>query len=126
MEKILIQVAINAAALWVAVQILDGIEFFGEWWELLIVALIFALVHTFLRPILRIVTLPITILTLGLFLLVINALLLLLTSLVAAELGLAFVVDGFFAALLGAIIISLVSLALTMVLRSARIGRRFI
>lgn len=126
MEKILIQVAINAAALWVAVQVIDGIEFFGEWWELLIVALIFAVVNTFLRPILRIVTLPITILTLGLFLLVINALLLLLTSLVAGELGLAFVVDGFLAALLGAIIISLVSLALTMVLRSARIGRRVI
>lgn len=126
MEKILIQVAVNAVALWVAVQVVDGIDFTGEWWELLIVALIFALVNTFLRPILRIITLPITIVTLGLFLLVINALLLLLTGAVAGDLGLEFVVDGFFAALLGAIIISLVSLAITLVLRSARIGRRVI
>ena len=126
MEKILIQVVVNAAALWVAVQVVDGIEFGGEWWELLIVALIFALVNTFLRPVLRIVTLPITIITLGLFLLVINALLLLLTGMVAVDLGLGFVVDGFLPAVLGAIIISLVSLAITMVLRTARIGRRVI
>lgn len=119
---IVIQVVINAAALWVAVQLIDGIEFVGEWWELLIVALIFALVNTFLRPVLRILTLPITLLTLGLFLLVINAVLLLLTGFVASELGIFFVVDGFFAALLGAIVISLVSLALTFVLRRAGIA----
>ncbi len=124
MERILVQVAVNAAALWVAIQIVDGIEFVGEWWELLIVALIFALVNTFLRPILRLATLPITIITLGVFLLVINAVLLLLTGAVADELAIAFVVRGFVPALLGAILISLVSLALSLALRSVRLGGR--
>ena len=106
MERILIQVAINAAALWVAVQVVDGIEFLGEWWELLIVALIFALVNTFVRPVLRIVTLPITLITLGLFLLVINAVLLLLTSRISQALDLRFEVTGFWTALGGALVIS--------------------
>ena len=124
MERTLAQVLINAAALWVAVQIVDGIEFAGEWWELLIVALVFALINTFVRPALRMVAFPITLLTLGLFLLVINAALLLLTSAVAGELGIGFVVHDFLAALFGAILVSLVSLALSFVLRSAGIGRR--
>ncbi len=124
MERIALQVAINAVALWVAVELVDGIHFVGEWWELLIVALIFALVNTFLRPILRAITLPITLLTLGLFLLVINAALLLLTGAVASELGITFVVADFLAAVLGAILISLVSLALSIALRSLRIGGR--
>ncbi|MDQ2941639.1 MAG: phage holin family protein [Chloroflexota bacterium] len=114
----LIQIAINAAAIYVAVQILPvpGLSFTGEWWKLLVVAAIFSLVNTFLRPILRILTLPLTLITFGLFLIVINALMLLLTGAISSELNLGFTVDGFVAALLGSIVISLVGLALTIVI----------
>jgi putative membrane protein len=69
-----------------------------------------------MKPILRIVTLPLTLMTFGLFLLVINALMLLITGAVSNELTLGFTVDGFLPALLGSIVISLVGLALSMVI----------
>jgi putative membrane protein len=122
----LIQVLINAAAIYVSVVIVPGLSFTGEWWKLLVVAAIFSLVNTFLRPILRILTLPLTLITFGLFLLVINALMLLLTSAVSGELHLGFTVDSFLAALLGSIVISLVGLVLSMVIGSGRLaGRAF-
>lgn len=120
----LIQIAINAAAIYVAVLIVPGLTFTGEWWKLLVVAAIFSLVNTFLRPILRILTLPLTLITFGLFLLVINALMLLLTGAVSSELNLGFTVDGFGAALLGSIVISLVGLVLSMVIGSSRLAGR--
>lgn len=120
----LIQVVINAAAIYVAVVIVPGLSFSGESWKLLVVAAIFSLVNTFLRPILRILTLPLTLITFGLFLLVINALMLLLTGAVSSELSLGFSVDGFGAALLGSIVISLVGLALSMVIGSSRLAGR--
>ena len=119
-----IQILVNAAALYVAVIIVPNLEFTGEWWKLLLVAAIFGAVNTFLRPILRIFTLPITIMTLGLFLLVINALMLLLTATISAELDLGFTVGDFFAALLGSIVISLVGMALSMVIGSGRMAGR--
>ena len=115
-----IQLLINAAALWVAELLLPGITFTGEWWMLLVVALIFGLVNTFVRPVLRILTLPITILTLGIFLLVINALMLLLTSFISGELGLGFAVTSFVDALLGSVVISLVGIALSAVIGTGR------
>jgi putative membrane protein len=117
----LIQILINAAALWVAVQI-TPVDFVGEWWQLLVVAVIFSLINTFLRPILRILTLPITIVTLGLFLLVINALMLLLTGAASAELNLGFTVPDFIAALLGSIVISIVGLILSLVIGTGRLA----
>ena len=119
MDRIL-QTLINAAALYVAVLIVPNIEFTGEWWKLVLVAFIFGLINTFVRPILRIVTLPISVMTLGLFLFVINALMLLLTSAISGELDLGFHVGDFIAALLGSIVISLVGLALSMVIGTAR------
>ena len=115
-----IQILINAAALWVAELIVPNITFTGELWKLLLVAFIFGLVNTFLRPILRILTLPITVITLGIFLLVINAAMLLLTSAISAELDLGFQVTDFLAALLGSIVISLVGLALSLVIGTGR------
>lgn len=119
----LLQILVNAAALWVAVLI-TPLEFLGEWWKLLLVALIFSLVNSFIRPILRIITLPITILTVGLFLLVINALMLMLTGAVSAELDLGFVVPDFLAALLGAIVVAVVGLVLSVVVGGLRLGGR--
>jgi putative membrane protein len=72
------------------------------------------------KPVLRLLTLPITMATLGLFLLVLNALLLLLVGWISGELGLAFTVDGFLPAILGSIIISLVGLLLSTVIGAGR------
>ena len=122
MDRI-VQLLINAGALYVAV-LLTGLDFdFGgenAWLKFVLVAFIFGLVNTFVRPILQIFTLPITLMTLGLFLLVINALMLLLTGAISGELDLGFVVDGFVAALLGAIVVSLVGFGLSMAIGTTR------
>ena len=119
-----ISIVINAVALWVAVQLVPGIDFSGEWWKLVLVAVIFSLVNTYLRPILRILTLPITLITFGIFLLIINALMLLLVNAVAAELNLGFRVADFPAALLGSIVISIVGFALSMIIGTSRLAGR--
>ena len=125
-----IQILVNAAALWVAVLIVPGIEYdfapSDAWWKFLLVAVIFSLVNTYLRPILRILTLPITLVTFGIFLLVINALMLLLTDAIAGELGIGLTVADFFAALLGSIVISLVSFGLSMLIGTTRIAGRVV
>jgi len=108
----IIAVLVNAAALWVAVQLLDGLDFSGEWYQWAILALVFGVVNAVVKPILKILTLPITVITLGLFLLVLNALMLYLTSWLAGLLGLTFTIGGFLDALLGAIVIALVGTVL--------------
>ncbi|MDP9250385.1 MAG: phage holin family protein [Chloroflexota bacterium] len=120
----IIQILVNAAALWVAEKLIAGITFQGEWWKFLLVALGFSLVNSYVRPILRIITFPITILTLGLFLLVINALMLLLTSAISGQLQLGFHVANFGDALLGSIVISLVGWVLSMVIGAGRFASR--
>ena len=123
MDRI-ISILVNAAALYVAQLLVDGVDFDfaqeGAWWAFLLVALIFGLVNTFVKPILRILTLPITMVTLGLFLLVLNALLLLLVGWIAGELSLGFTVDGFIPAILGSIVISIVSFALSFLVGTTR------
>jgi putative membrane protein len=119
-----IQILVNMAALWVAVQIVDGISFAGEWWKLLLVAVVFSLLNTYLRPILRILSIPLTLLTFGLFLLVINALMLLLTSAVSNALNLEFSVDGFGAAFLGAIVVAIAGLLLSMLIGTGRLASK--
>lgn len=118
----LIQILINAAALWVAVQVVPGISFVGEWWKLLLVAVAFSLLNTYLRPILRILSIPFTLMTFGFFLLVINAVMLLLTSAVSEQLRLGFRVDDFLAGLLGAIVVAIVGLVLSMIAGTSRLA----
>jgi putative membrane protein len=120
----LVQLLINAGALTVAVYVVPGLDFDfapdGAIVRFLIVAFIFALVNTFIRPVLRLLTLPITLVTLGLFLLVLNALMLLLTDLISDQLDLGLVVADFWAALFGAIVISIVGTILSMVIGAVR------
>jgi putative membrane protein len=104
---------ISTLAIFVAVYLLPGIDFVGPGWELGLVALVFGLVNAVLRPLLTMLTCPLIILTLGLFGLVINALLLLLTAQIAASLGVQFTVASFGSAVLGGLVISIVSLALS-------------
>ena len=122
----LIQIAINAIVLYVAVVLVPGLEFHGEWWKFVLVAVAFSLVNTYLRPILRIVTLPISILTLGIFLLIINAFMILLVGAVSVQLKLGFTVADFGAALLGAIVVAVAGFILAVTLSPARFaGRMF-
>ncbi len=122
----LIQILVNAAALWVATLIVPGITFTGEWWKLILVAVAFSLLNTYLRPILRILTFPITMLTLGLFLLIINAGMLLLTSAVSDQLQLGFEVADFWAALLGAIVVAIVGFLLSLTVGAGRTATRVV
>ena len=109
----LLRLLINAAALWVAIQLVGGIDHQGSVWSLLFVALVFGVLNACLRPLFLIPSLPFLIVTLGLFILIINALMLRLTSWVSGLLGLGFHVEGFWAAFLGGLIVSVVSLMLS-------------
>ncbi len=104
---------INTLAIFVAVLLVPGITFTGPGWQLGLVALVFGLVNVALRPLLMLLTCPLVILTLGLFGLVINALLLALTAQIANSVGVQFRVDGFWPAVLGGLVISVVSLVLS-------------
>lgn len=116
----IIQILINAGALYAAVWVVGGITFVGEWWKFLLVALAFSLLNTYLRPILRIVTFPISMMTLGIFLIVINALMILLAAAVSDQLGLGFKVADFWAAFFGAIVVAIVGWTLSMVIGVSR------
>jgi putative membrane protein len=110
--SLLLRLLINAAALYAATRFVDGIAFNGSPMALLGVALVFGVVNTMIKPIVAFFSLPAIILTLGLFLLVINAGMLMLTSALSRTLGLGFTVRGFGAALVGSIVVSLTSLVL--------------
>lgn len=111
-RRLVLRWLISSLAIFAAVYLVPGIHFNGPGWELGIVAAIFGLVNLLVRPLLLLVTCPIMVLTLGLFSLVLNALLLGLTSALANSMGIDFVVDGFGPAFLGGLVISLVSLVL--------------
>lgn len=107
--RFLLRLVATAAALYAAVYIVPGISYSGELLGLLGVALIFGLVNAVIRPILRLLTCPLVVLTLGLFVFVLNAFMLWLTAQFAQELGLDFHVRGFWPALFGALIVGIVS-----------------
>ncbi len=132
MVELIIKILVNAAALWVAIQVIPQLVFnYGdEWWKLLGVALIFALVNSYLKPIVKALSFPISLLTLGLIGFVINAAMLLLTAFLSGQLKLGFKVgefpptlnaDAIVGALLGAIVISLVSTLVSLALAPRRL-----
>ncbi len=110
--RILIRVLINAAALWAAASIIDGITLSSRFSSVLIVALIFGITNAAVRPFVKLLSFPLIVLTLGLFTLVVNAAMLLLTDFLSDGIE----VDGFWTALLGAIVISIVSWGLSLLL----------
>ncbi|MEU6754974.1 phage holin family protein [Streptomyces sp. NPDC046685] len=122
MTNFVVKTLANAAALAVAIALLggitldDGSSLGRRTLTLFLVALVFGLVNFIVKPVVKLLSLPLFILTLGLFTLVVNALMLLLTSWLAKELDLSFRVDGFWTAVVGGLIISIVSWAVNMVL----------
>jgi putative membrane protein len=113
----LTRLVVNVLALWVATRLVPGVTYSGSVLPFLGVALVFGVVNATLRPILKILTFPIILVTLGLFALVINGLMLMLTSSLADVLGLGFHVRGFRAAFWGALVVSIVSMLLSIFIR---------
>lgn len=113
MRSLLIRWLINTLAIYVAVQVIPGVHYDGGPVNFLIVALLFGLVNAFVRPLLTVMTCPLVMLTLGFFLFVINALMLLLTGWLSRQFSLGFRVDGFWAAFWAGLLIGLVSLFLS-------------
>jgi len=136
---LLVKILVNAIGVYVAVLIVPQIhfpaadnllKFEGNWWQVIVVALILAVINTYVKPIVKALSFPITLLTLGLFSLVLNALLLLLVAFIADKVGINFTIggfppdftaDAFVGALLGSIVITIVSIVLGMLDRGRRI-----
>ncbi len=139
MIDLLVKILINAVGVIVAVLVVPQIKFpaaddllklQGDWWQVIVVALILALVNSYLKPILKALSFPITLLTMGLFAFILNALLLLLVAFLAKQISIDFTIggfppgftaDSFIGALLGSIVISVVSIVLGMLDRGRRI-----
>ncbi len=127
MGKLFIHLVATAAALFAAIAVVPGVDLVGTdgrsisdpraIFNLLLIALIFSVINAIVKPILKFSTCLINMLTLGLFIFVINAFLLWLTSYIAEQFGLGFTVDGVVPALLGSLIVSAVSLVLSIFTR---------
>ena len=111
--RFVLRLLVTAAALWAAVLFVPGIEHDGPWTSLLLVALVFGLVNAVIRPIVYMLTCPLVVLTLGLFIFVLNGLMLWLTGALSGALGLGFRVEGLLPAILGALVVGLVSMVLS-------------
>ena len=116
---------ITAVAVWAAAKLIDGIHLEG-WKSTLIVALVLGLLNAYLKPILTFGTFPLVLLSAGLFLIVINTILLALTAWFLGKFdNIYFAIDGFWDALFGAVIISIVSFLLTRFIDPRKIARNF-
>ncbi|MGH9893664.1 MAG: phage holin family protein [bacterium] len=105
----IIKVLVGAAALWVADRLISGIELTGDIWQILLIALVFGIVNALLRPLVKILSIPFLIITLGLFAIVINMLMLAITAGLMENLT----VDGVLSAFLGSLVISIVTAVLS-------------
>ena len=119
---ILIRVVLNAVAVWVATLLVDGVDVTadttaGTVATFVVVGAVFGLVNAIIKPIAKLLSLPLLILSLGLFALILNALLFWLTAEVAGAAGAPFEVDGFGPAFFGALVVSLVSWVLSIVVK---------
>lgn len=125
MGKFLLRLIITAIAIWLTSSILSGVHMQpysdSDWWSValsyLVVALVFALVNTIVGSVIRVVAFPLYILTLGLVSFVVNGLLLLLVAKIGDLMGYGLQVDGFWWAVLGAIVISLINAVLSSLIR---------
>jgi putative membrane protein len=123
MTKFILRWIINAVALYLAVYLIPGVNLQGGWVSIVWLALIFGLINAFLRPLLKLLTCPLIVLTLGLFTLLINTFLFWLTSQVGQAFGIGFTVNGFWPAFFGGLIVTVVSVVLSVILKDELRGR---
>lgn len=121
-RTLVLRFVVNLAGLWVASRVVPGVHV-DDLPSLLAGTAIFAIVNVLLRPLANLVSCCLIVFTFGLFVLVINALLLAVTAWIADRIDLAFRVDGFWAAFFGALVISAVSLVASLVIRPPRVQR---
>lgn len=113
MAYLILRIMVNALSIGIAVKLVEGITFTGEWWKIIIIGVIFGLVNSLVKPIITFFSLPLIILTFGIFIVIVNALMLILTAKLSDTFNLGLHIDGFLPALLGALIISVVSVILS-------------
>ena len=113
MAYLILRIMINALSIAAAIKIIDGITFTGEWWKMIIIGMIFGIINALLKPLMMLFTLPLIVFTLGLFTLVVNAVLLIFTAALSGPFNLGLHIDGFWSAFWGAIIVSIVSMFLS-------------
>lgn len=127
MQSFLVRWAINAVALYTAIAIVPGIQPQNEnWLSFVWLALIFGLINAFFRPLLKLLTCPLIVLTLGLFTLIVNTLLFAFTGWLGQRFQVGFTLADpwFWNAFLGSLIVSIISIALTLLLKDEIKGRR--
>jgi putative membrane protein len=121
----LVRIVVNGIAIWVAQALVPGITLVGTTTVsgtvvvLLVIGLVFGLVNAVVKPVVAILSIPLYVLTLGLFTLVVNAGMLALTATIAKAVGIGLTIDSFWAAVLGALIVSVVSVILSGAARRA-------
>jgi len=120
LRSLLLHWLLNAVALWAAATIVPGLEFSGGPGRLLLVAAVFGIINSTLRPLLTILTCPLIVLTLGLFTLVINGIMLLVTGRLSESWNLGFTVSGFWPAFLGGLVVGMVSMLLSLGLQKRK------
>lgn len=120
MRHLLLRFVVNTLALFIAVWLVPGLHFQGSADRFVLVALVFGFVNSLLRPLLTILTCPLIVATLGLFTLVINAVLLQLTGWLSHRWDLGLTVDGFWAAFIGGIVVALASMVLALAVRDRK------
>ena len=113
--NLILRIVVNALALGAAAYFVPGIHA-GSVTSVLLIALVFGVLNALVRPFLKLVSCPLLVLTLGLFTLVLNAVMLMLTAWLGQRFGIDFRVDGFWPAFLGAIVVSVVSVVLSWLL----------
>jgi putative membrane protein len=127
MTKFILRWLINAIALYLAILLLPGIDLQSGLISIIWLALIFGLINALFRPLLKFLTCPLIILTLGLFTLVINTFMFWLTSIIGQSFGLALIINDpvWWNAFLGGLIVTIVSVAMSMILKDELKGRKF-
>ncbi len=115
--KFFLRLIVTAIALWVAVQIIPGLDYRGGPFGLVGVALVFGIINALVRPVLLLLTCPLVVLTLGLFLFILNGILLWLTAAFSSALGIYFHVGGIVPAVLGGLVVGVVSMLLNVFVR---------
>lgn len=113
MNKAFIKWIMNTISIMLAVKFVPGISYSGKWWGILLVSVLFGLVNIFIRPLVKLFTFPLLILTLGIFTFIINAMMLSATSWLSEKFALGFYVAGFKAAFWGAVVISIANTILS-------------
>ena len=113
MTYLILRIMINALSIAVAVKVIAGITFTGEWWKMIIIGAFFGIVNSFLKPLITLFTFPLILVTLGLFTLIVNTLMLIVTVQLSEPFKLGLQIQGFWPAFKGAVIISIVSMLLS-------------